>query len=56
MLKSCIWGKFLRSICRKQKAELLFDIAPAERQFDTPGACDCAVHLENYVQYASILQ
>jgi len=31
-------------------------IWPAERQFDTPGACDCAVHLKNCVRYASILQ
>jgi len=29
---------------------------PADRQFDTPGVCDCAVHLKNSVQYASILQ
>jgi len=28
----------------------------ADHQFDTPSVWDCAVHLKNSVQYASILQ
>jgi len=31
-------------------------IWPTDRQFDTPGVCDCAVHLKHSVQCASILQ
>jgi len=41
---------------RPTKRGMAGRIWPADCQFDTPGVCDCAVHLKNSVQYASIMQ
>jgi len=41
---------------RATKRGMAGRIWPGDRQFDTPSVCDRAVHLKNFVQYASILQ
>jgi len=41
---------------RATKRGMAGRIWPTDREFDTPGVCDCAVHFKNSVHYASILQ
>jgi len=41
---------------RATKRGMVSGIWLADHQFDAPSVWDCAVHLENSVQYASILQ